>query len=127
MGWLKTGILLRAGQHFSMRTKGEVVLASLSGSIYRPDGSYKAVNTDSWVKPFSPKEEAYTDTIYDAPLYGQLVFRIGENSTKVVKAGVNYSGIAKTSGMLYLCIYESVFNSANTGKYITKITIDKNK
>ena len=108
-GWLKTGIMLKAGQKFSVTATGEVSLASLSNQKYHPGGSSDALSTD------------YSGDTY--PTYGNLVYKIGDQSTTPVRAGAKFSGNAASTGMLYLSIYETVFNAANTGSYSVKVTL----
>jgi hypothetical protein len=120
-GWLKTGISLKSGQNFQITATGEIVLASLSNGKYKPDGSYKTGTTEG-VEPTG------SDVDYGAgtgtyPSYGQVIYRIGESTTEMNKAGKKFSGTAKQSGMLYLSIYETVYNQANTGSYTVKVTL----
>jgi hypothetical protein len=51
------------------------------------------------------------------------VYKIGETSTQVLKAGAKFSGTVQASGMLYISIYETVYNAANTGSYTVKISL----
>lgn len=117
-GWYKTGITLKAGQKFSMSANGEVTLASLSNSVYKPDGSTKVSGASE-----------YTGGEYEGssnyPTYGMVVYKIGENSFENLKAGAKFSGTAKTSGMLYISIYETVYNANNKGSYNVKISVNK--
>lgn len=115
-GWLKTGVTLKQGQKFTIIATGEVTLASLSNQKYKPDGSYVATNGTSY--PATASEEG-TGTTY--PSYGNVVYHIGDASTETLKAGAKFSGTAKSSGMLYISIYETVYNAANTGSYTVKI------
>ena len=113
-GWLKTGIMIKNGQGLDIISSGEVTLASLSGNKYKPDGSYKNAGTED----FTPNS-ASTSTY---PVYGNTVFKIGKSGT-VKSAGANYKGKATSSGMLYLSIYETVYNASNTGFYIVKVKV----
>lgn len=113
-GWLKTGINLKAGQKFSVHTSGEVVLASLSNQKHKADGSYLPTG-GSWTMGNDNDPNAY-------PIYGNVVYKIGENGP-VMKAGTKYSGTAATNGMLYLSIYETVFNAGNTGSYNVNVSL----
>ena len=113
-GWLKTGIMVKNGQGMDIISSGEVTLASLSGNQYKPDGSYKGVGEEDYA-PNASSSLTY-------PVYGNTVFKIGEAGT-VMNAGANYKGKAATSGMLYLSIYETVYNAANTGFYIVKLKV----
>ncbi len=106
-GWLKTNITLKTGQHFSITSTGEIVLASLSNEKYNPDGK---VGT-------APTEGTY-------PNYGNVVYKIGDAGT-AMKAGSSFSGVAESGGMLYISIYETVYNSANTGSYSVRIKLSK--
>lgn len=115
-GWLKTGIVLKQGQKFTITTTGEVTLASLSNQKYKPDGSYTASNGTSY--PSAGGDEVSGSTY---PSYGNVVYHIGDTSNETLKAGAKFSGTAKSSGMLYIAIYETVYNAANTGSYTVKI------
>lgn len=109
-GWLNTGIKVKSGQKINITASGEVVLESLSGNKYTPDGN----KTDDY--------ESDTDYESDYPSYGNLVYKIGEEGT-VKKGGSKYTGTAKESGVLYLSIYETVFNAENTGSYTVKVVV----
>jgi len=107
-GWLNTGIKVKAGQKINITAYGEITLESLSGNKYTPDG-----NTTS------DYESDYENTY---PTYGNVVYRIGEEG-EPVKAGSKYNGTAKMSGNIYLSIYETVYNSSNTGFYNVKVSV----
>lgn len=116
-GWLRTGIMVKTGQKLNITANGEVTLASLSNSKYKPNGSVKNAST----------ETGYEDEYYDEgnstyPTYGNVVYKIGENGT-VMKAGAKFSGNVTGSGMLYLAIYETVHNANNKGSYIVKVNL----
>lgn len=119
-GWLKTGITLKPGQKFSIIANGEVTLASLSNQKYHPDGSYETATGEKYPAT-SGGDEYGTTTTY--PSYGNVVYKIGEISTSPLKAGAKFSGSATTSGMLYLAIYETVFNAANSGSYSVRVIL----
>ena len=121
-GWLKTGIVLKNGQRFSIVSNGEVTLSSLSNSKYKPDGSSKTETATEWVKPYGSEDEVSGGGY---PSYGQVVYRIGDGTTENLKAGAKYNGTAKKSGMLYISIYETVFNAANKGSYNVKVSLGK--
>jgi hypothetical protein len=110
-GWLKTNIYVKAGQRIIMTATGEIVLASLSNGKYKPDGAVAAANYDY------DSEYSYASTY---PTYGNVIFKIGENG-QMLKAGSNYKGSATTSGFIYISIYETVYNAANTGSYNVKV------
>ena len=117
-GWYKTGITLKAGQKFSMTANGEVTLASLSNAVYKPDGSTKASGATDYTGGDYEGSSTYAT-------YGMLVYKIGDGSYDNLKAGAKFTGTAKTSGMLYLSIYETVFNANNKGSYNVKVTVNK--
>ncbi|MCD6069397.1 MAG: hypothetical protein K0S33_4223 [Bacteroidetes bacterium] len=117
-GWLKTGIKLKNAQHFTITASGEVVLASLSNQKYKPDGSYESSTGEKY--PTTTDEYSSTTTY---PAYGNVVYKIGEASTTALKAGAKYSGSATSAGMLYLAIYETVYNASNTGSYNVKVSL----
>jgi len=112
-GWLKTGITVKTGQTLNIIASGEITLASLSNNKYKPDGS----NKTSYDTDFKPSTSTST-----YPAYGNVVFKIGETG-KAEKAGANFNGKVKNSGMLYLSIYESVYNASNTGFYVVKLKV----
>lgn len=118
-GWLKTGITLKAGQKFTITASGEVTLASLSNQKYKPDGSYVAANGTSY--PSTVSDDYGTGSTY--PTYGNVVYKIGETSYDALRAGAKFSGNAKTSGMLLISIYETVYNASNIGSYTVKISL----
>jgi hypothetical protein len=116
-GWLKTGIMLKQGQKFTITATGEVTLASLSNQKYKPDGSYTATNGTAY--PAAAGGDYEGATTY--PSYGNVVYHIGDGNTETNKAGAKFTGTAKSSGMLYIAIYETVYNAANTGSYTVKV------
>jgi len=117
-GWLKTGIMLKNNQRFSIQATGEVVLSSLSNQKYKPDGSYESSTGEKYP---AVTDEYSTGTTY--PSYGNVVYKIGETNNTALKAGAKFSGTASSSGMLYIAIYETVYNAANTGSYNVKISL----
>lgn len=126
-GWLKTGIVLKQGQNFSITANGEVVLASLSNQKYKPDGSsYKYANGGSYDSAAESVsyDEIGNEVNYKALSYGNLVYRIGDSSTELLRAGAKFNGVAKKSGMLYISIYETVYNAANSGSYTVKVKVN---
>jgi hypothetical protein len=120
-GWLKTGITLKPGQKFSIVASGEVTLASLSNQKYHPDGSYETATGEKYPATSGGGDEYGTTTTY--PSYGNVVYKIGEISTSPLKAGAKFNGNATTAGMLYLAIYETVFNAANSGSYSVRVIL----
>jgi hypothetical protein len=106
-GWANTGILVRKDQSIRMTASGQVNIASLSNNAYTPDGGVNGTP--------GPKS--------GEPSYGCLVYKIGE-AGQMMKAGDNYSGKANGTGIIYVSIFESVFNAANTGSYAVKVTVN---
>lgn len=120
-GWLKTGIIVKSGQKVNITATGEVTFASLSGSKYKPDGTVSGSTGESY-----GGEEYGDDYNYSAsstyPTYGNVVYKIGEDGY-VMKAGAKFNGTMASNGMLYLAIYETVYNAANTGSYTVKVSL----
>jgi hypothetical protein len=112
-GWLKTNIKLNKGQKFSIEGKGEIVMASLSNQAHKPNGAY--------MPPGGAWTAGNDHDINALPIFGNLVYRIGENGG-MLKAGTKVSTNANAAGVLYLSIYETVFNVANSGHYSVKVT-----
>jgi len=112
-GWLKTGIMVKKGQVIDIVANGEVAFASLSGNKYKPDGSYKGATSDQ----FTP---AVSNSTY--PSYGNAIFKIGETGPNK-RAGAKFNGKADANGMIYLSIYETVYNASNTGSYVVKLKV----
>jgi hypothetical protein len=112
-GWLNTGISVKSGQKLTITATGEVSLASLSGNKYHPDGS-------TGTTPATNYEDDYSATASTYPSYGNVVYKIGENGT-MMKAGANFNGTVKQSGVVYISIYETVYNASNTGFYTVKV------
>jgi hypothetical protein len=128
-GWLKTGIRVKVGQKLNITANGNVVLASLSNGKYTPDGiKVEEAAADA----VDVAKDAATDAAYPAttevatydsyPTYGQVVYKIGEDG-EALKAGKRFNGSANRAGMLYLAIYETVYNAANSGSYNVKVKI----
>ncbi len=123
-GWLNTGIMVKKGQKLSISANGQVVLASLSGAKYTPDG--KTVGGTSTTAssydyaPLSVDDSATNNYTY--PTYGNVVFKIAEHGV-MTRAGEKYSGISNDTGILYLSIYEEVYNAQNAGSYLVKVEL----
>lgn len=105
-GWLNTGILVKKGQQVKITSDGMITLASLSGGTYSSDGGINGAP--------GPSDRKVN--------YGQVLYKIGQN-TKLKKAGENISFSAENTGIIFLSIFETVFNSANTGYYTTKVKV----
>jgi hypothetical protein len=106
-GWLNTGIKVKSGDKITITAFGKVVLNSLSGGIYGPDGFVGGKS----------------DSAYDAEAeipYGALVYKIGEEGIEN-KVGSKSVLNIEEDGVLFLSIYETVFNEDNTGSYTVKI------
>lgn len=108
-GWLKTSIKVKAGTSITFSASGKIVLKSLSGGIYGPDGYVGG------------KEDSAYDAEAEIP-YGSLVYKIGEEGD-AQKAGSKSTIKVEEEGELYISIYETVFNQENTGSYTVKIVV----
>jgi len=108
-GWFRTGINVKKGQRILITANGEITLASLSNGKYTPKGA-------AGTAEISTEGNTY-------PTYGQLVYKVGE-SGQVYTAGSKFNGTIQETGMLYISIYETVYNAANTGSY--NVTIKQN-
>lgn len=118
-GWLKTGIGMKQGQKLTISATGEISFASLSGNKYKPDGKIVGGTTAS--NDYDLGEGDYSaGSTY--PTYGNVVYKLGENGT-VMKAGAKFNGAVQGSGMLYISVYETVYNAANTGSYNVKVSV----
>ncbi|HOV12613.1 MAG TPA: hypothetical protein PLT47_07535 [Bacteroidales bacterium] len=117
-GWLKTSLYVKNGQKISITASGEITLASLSGYKYKPDG--KSTGTGNVDYDY---ESDYSSATTSYPTYGNVVFKVGENGT-MMKAGSSYKGTAPATGILYLSIYETVYNASNTGSYFVKVKLN---
>ncbi len=107
-GWLNSGVKVKSGDKFSIVSNGKIVLKSLSGGSYVPDG-YNG----------GAKDGAYTE---DTPFkYGAVVYKIGEYG-EIIQAGSKYEGNAKQEGIIFVSIYETVFDKTNSGSYTVKVT-----
>ena len=112
-GWLKTGIKIKKNQKLTIESKGEVVLASLSNQPHKPDGSYLPPGT-AWTPGNNDPNQA--------PIFGNVVYRIGEGQQSF-KAGAKIETQAYQSGMLYLSIFETVYNAQNSGEYQVTVKV----
>lgn len=116
-GFLNTGIMLKKGENFTITANGQVVFASLSGSKYTADGKIAGGTTDAGYD-YAATPDAGVENTY--PTYGNVVYKIGEQG-EVKRAGNKFSGTASDFGLLYLSIYETVYNNLNTGSYLVKV------
>lgn len=114
-GWLSTGISVKAGQKLDIIASGEVTLESLSGQKYKPSGVVASGGVIDNVDDYGYETSNY-------PAYGNVVYKIGDKGT-MNKAGDKFSGVANASGILFLSIYETVYNAANTGSYNVKVIV----
>lgn len=114
-GWLNTGINVRSGQKIEISASGEITLASLSNQKYKPSGA--VANTDA-----VDNYDDYGYGNYNYPTYGNVVYKIGDSGT-MLKAGEKFSGSANSSGILFISIYETVYNAGNTGSYTVKVSV----
>ncbi len=117
-GWMKTGIMIKQGQKLNISASGEITFASLSSNKYKPDG--KIVGAAATNDYDYGEGELSSGSTY--PTYGNVVYKIGETGT-VMKAGAKFNGSVQGSGMLYLSVYETVYNAGNTGSYSVKVSV----
>jgi hypothetical protein len=106
-GWLNTGVKVKSGDKFAITATGKVVLKSLSGGTYGPDGYVSGT-----------KDGAYTDDM--STKYGAVVYKIGEYG-EMMQAGSKFEGTANEEGVIYVSIYETVYDKTNTGSYSVKV------
>lgn len=106
-GWVNTGVKVKSGEKFMITAYGKIVLKSLSGGTYGPDGYVTGV-----------KDGAYTDDMETK--YGSVIYKIGEYGD-IRTAGSKLDGIADSDGTIYISIYETVFDKLNTGSYTVKV------
>jgi len=105
-GWLNTGILVKKGDKLKIVADGTIRLASLSGNTYTADGGINGAP--------GPLDKKIN--------YGQLLYKISQ-SGKAQKAGDNLNIEVEKTGILYLSIFETVYNPANTGYYNVKVRV----
>ena len=121
-GWLKTGIMLKQGQKLNISASGEISFASLSNNKYKPDGKIAGSSTAA-VSDYDYGEGDYgygSSSTY--PVYGNVVYKVGEGGT-MMKAGAKFNGTVQGSGMLYISVYETVYNAGNSGSYSVKVSV----
>ena len=106
-GWVNTGILVKKDQSIKITAVGQINIASLSNNAYTPDGGANG----------SPGPKG------TEPTYGNVVFKIGE-AGQMLRAGDNYNGRAAVTGIIYVSIFESVYNAANSGSYTVKVAVN---
>ncbi len=106
-GWLNTGILVKKGEKIRLTATGQIILASLSGKTFYPNGNSEGKSTEDVAKPN----------------FGQVVFKIGSNGV-VQKGGASNTIEANATGIIYLSIYESIYNTANSGNYTINLKIN---
>lgn len=111
-GWLNTGVKVKKGQTIEISARGEIVLASLDNKKYAPDGNVAGET------PLPPPEDVGSEYFN----YGTLIFKIGQNGKKL-RAGSSTKYIADADGIIYLTIYETVYNEKNSGSYQVKLSV----
>lgn len=117
-GWLNTGIRLTPGMTIKITANGQITLASLSNAVYTPLGSLN--NSINW--PGYEYEEAAGNEISIAPQYGNIVYKIGEFG-QLNSVPLNQPVSVSEAGILYLSIYETVYDPNNKGSYKVKIEV----
>ena len=119
-GWFKTGIMMKQGQKLILSASGEISFASLSNNKYKPDGKIVGTAATSDID-YGEGDHSYgSGSTY--PTYGNVVYKLGENGT-VMKAGAKFNSAVLGSGMLFLSVYETVYNASNTGSYSVKVSV----
>lgn len=106
-GWVNTGVKVKPGDKLSITANGKIILKSLSGGTYGPDGYVSGV-----------KDAAYTDDMEIK--YGTVVYKIGEYGL-LKQAGSKFDGNVNEEGTVYISIYETVYDKTNTGSYSVKV------
>jgi hypothetical protein len=107
-GWVNTSVSVKPGDKFSISATGKIILKSLSGGAYNPDGYVSGT-----------KDGAYTDDM--STKYGSVIYRIGEYG-EIKQAGTKLDATADTEGVVYISIYETVYDKGNSGSYAVKVT-----
>ena len=107
-GWVNSGVSVKAGDKFSITASGKIILKSLSGGAYNPDGYVSGT-----------KDGAYTDDM--ATKYGSVIYKIGEFGD-IKQAGSKFDSTAEAEGVIYISIYETVYDKGNSGSYTVKVT-----
>lgn len=106
-GWLNTGVVVKKGDKFSITSSGKITLKSLSDGVFNPDGYVSGT-----------KDAAYSEDMN--PKFGTVVFKIGENGI-AQQAGAQFEGISNYDGVIYISIFETIYNKANSGAYKVKV------
>lgn len=104
--WLNTGILVKKGEEIHIKTNGTISLASLSGNKYTADGG---VNGSA-----APQNTGLN--------YGNLIFKISEKGASQ-NARDEIKTTADKTGIIYISIYETIFNSGNLGFYNANVLV----
>src|SRR5690606_1457889 len=104
---------VKNGQTISIAANGEVTLASLSNNKYKLDGSVKNNNEE---------DNSGNSSNSTSRVYGNVVFNIRDNGT-TTKAEGKFTEKATSTVMLYLSIYETVYNANNSGFYVTNVSV----
>lgn len=107
-GWVNTGVSVKYGDKISILSSGKIILKSLSGGSYNPDGYVSGT-----------KDGAYTDDM--TTKYGSVIYKIGDFGD-IKQAGSKFDGTAEADGIIYISIYETVFDKGNSGSYNVKVT-----
>ena len=110
-GYLNTGIVCKAGQTVHVQCSGNVVLQSLSGKTFYPDGASNTAIAQNSEK-----------TSNEIP-YGAVELKVGmqANSVFALKAQ-GYKAVS--TGLVYLSIHESAWSAGNTGSYSCRVKVD---
>ncbi len=106
-GWVNTGVSVKNSDKFTITASGKIILKSLSSGGYNPDGYASGT-----------KDAAYTDDM--TTKYGSVIYKIGEYG-EIRQAGSKFDGVADTEGIIYISIYETVYDKGNSGSYTVKV------
>jgi len=110
-GYLNTSLVCKAGQTIRVQCSGSIVLQTLSGKTFYPDG---ASNTGL------PQESAQNRN--DIP-YGAVELKVGMKGSPVFALKAQgYKAVA--TGTVYLSIHESAWSAGNTGSYSCRVKVE---
>lgn len=116
-GWLNTGIRLTPGMTIKITANGQITLASLSNAVYTPLGP---LNNSINGTDYQYQEESTGIAI--APQYGNIVYKIGEFG-QLNSVPINQPVSVSEAGILYLSIYETIYDPNNKGSYKIKVEV----
>ena len=92
----------------------ESVILGNGNFVLKANGAY---NPDGYVS--GTKDGAYTEDM--ATKYGSVIYKIGEFGD-IKQAGSKFDSTAEAEGVIYISIYETVYDKGNSGSYTVKVT-----